>query len=94
MNTTPTAKRLNLTHATAENLMTPNPVSIDQDAPVAEAIALLAERECGAAPVIDEAGHPVGVISRTDVLVHERERGPEPLSRRDPDDLRPVQALT
>ncbi len=64
----------------ARDLMMPNPVSIDQDAPVAEAIALFTERECGAAPAIDEAGHPVGVISRGDVLVHERERllAPEP----------------
>ena len=74
MNTTPTAKRLNLTHATAENLMTPNPVSIYHGASIQEAIALLTDRGFGAAPVIDDAGRPVGVLSRGDILVHEREQ--------------------
>src|SRR5207249_470931 len=34
----------------------------------------LADSDKSAAPVIDEAGHPVGVLSRTDLLIHERER--------------------
>src|SRR5262249_35487786 len=34
----------------------------------------LTDRGFGAAPVIDEAGHPVGVISRSDVLIHQREQ--------------------
>src|SRR5205085_10706665 len=59
---------------TAGDLMTPNPVSIEQGATVAEAIALLTDRGLSAAPVIDEAGNPRGVISRDDVLIHERER--------------------
>lgn len=53
--------------------MSPNPVSIRRDATVREAVALLTDRGFGAAPVIDEAGQPVGVISRTDILIHERE---------------------
>lgn len=70
----PAAVPMTLAAETAGDLMTPNPVSIDQDAALAEAIALVAERGCGAAPVIDEAGHPVGVVSRTDILIHQRER--------------------
>src|SRR4051794_12856213 len=58
---------------TAVDLMTPNPVSIREDATVREAIGLLIDRGYSAAPVIDNAGRPVGVLSRTDVLVHERE---------------------
>jgi CBS domain-containing protein len=58
---------------TAEELMTPNPVSIREDATVREAVALLIDKGFSAAPVIDEAGRPVGVLSRADVLVHDRE---------------------
>ena len=34
---------------------------------------MLTDRGFGAAPVIDEAGRPIGVVSRTDILIHERE---------------------
>jgi len=57
----------------AKDLMAANPVSIHRDATVREAVALLADRGFGAMPVIDEAGRPVGVVSRTDILIHERE---------------------
>jgi CBS domain-containing protein len=52
----------------AADLMTPNPMSIRQSATVHEAAAFLAARGISAAPVIDEAGFPVGVVSRTDIL--------------------------
>jgi CBS domain-containing protein len=61
---------------TAEELMTPNPVSIRDKATVREAVALLVDKGFSAAPVIDAAGRPVGVVSRTDLLVHERETAP------------------
>jgi CBS domain-containing protein len=57
----------------ARDLMSPNPVSLRRDATIQEAIALLSDHGFGAAPVIDEAGRPVGVVSRTDLLIHERE---------------------
>jgi CBS domain-containing protein len=53
--------------------MMPNPVSIRRDAGIREALELLTDRGFGAAPVIDEAGRPIGVVSRTDILIHERE---------------------
>jgi CBS domain-containing protein len=53
--------------------MAGNPVSIHRDATIPEALALLTDRGFGVAPVIDEAGRPVGVVSRTDILIHERE---------------------
>jgi len=58
---------------TARDLMSPNPVSINRSAAVGEATALLAGRGFGAVPVIDDAGRPVGVVSRTDLLLHDRE---------------------
>jgi CBS domain-containing protein len=65
---------------TAADLMTENPVSIPANALVGEAIVLLTERGFSAAPVIDEAGRPIGVVSRTDILIHERESEGQPAS--------------
>jgi CBS domain-containing protein len=66
---------LRLRAETAADLMHENPISIPEKAVIQEAIALLTDKGFSAAPVIDEAGRPVGVISRTDILVHERETG-------------------
>jgi len=61
--------------ATAADFMTANPVSIGEDATVQELVALLTERNISGAPVINEAGRPVGVVTQADVLVHDREKG-------------------
>src|SRR5262249_28883167 len=71
--TNPVARPLYLAAETAADLMTPDPVSIRADATLREALALLIDRGFSAAPVIDAAGRPVGVLSRTDLLVHDRE---------------------
>lgn len=59
---------------TAGDLMTTNPVSIESTATVAEAVAFLTARGVGSVVVIDEAGHPLGVVTKTDLLVCMRER--------------------
>jgi CBS domain-containing protein len=64
---------LTLNAATAADLMTPNPVSIHQNATVKEAAAFLADRKISAAPVIDDAGRAVGVLSRADIVVQHRQ---------------------
>ena len=69
---TPATLRLNAT--TAADLMTPNPVSIRDDAALRDAVVMLTEKGFSAAPVIDNAGRPVGVLSRSDILVHDREK--------------------
>jgi CBS domain-containing protein len=69
-----TSPRLALAADTAEELMTPNLVSVSANATIHEAIALLIDKGISAAPVIDRAGRPVGVLSRTDILVHDREK--------------------
>jgi CBS domain-containing protein len=65
---------ITLMAATAADLMTPNPVSLEADVTVHEAIGFLVDRGISGAPVIDEAGRPIGVLTRTDVLVHDREK--------------------
>jgi CBS domain-containing protein len=59
---------------TAQDLMTTNPVSIRGGATVPEVLAFLTDTGFSAAPVIDNMGRPVGVVSRTDVVVYERAR--------------------
>src|SRR5437667_487794 len=66
--------RLFLHAETAADLMMPNPVSIRADASVQDAIAMLTAKGFSAAPVIDATGRPVGVLSHTDILVHDHEK--------------------
>src|ERR1700751_2869599 len=65
---------LKLEAQTAAELMHPNPISVRDNASIQEVIALLSDKNISAAPVINEAGHPVGVLSRSDILVHDREK--------------------
>jgi CBS domain-containing protein len=65
---------LSLHAQTAADLMTPNPISVRASATIPEAIQLLTDKGYSAAPVIDQAGRPIGVLSRADILVHDREK--------------------
>jgi CBS domain-containing protein len=67
-------RRLQLRARTAADLMTSDPVSIFEGATIREAIAFLTDKQVSAAPVIDEAGRPVGVLSRADLVRYDRER--------------------
>src|SRR4051812_33988482 len=67
---------LTLKAATAAQIMTAGPVSLAHTDTVPEALAFFTERGFGAAVVIDAAGHPLGVVTKTDVLVHTRRRKP------------------
>jgi CBS domain-containing protein len=72
MTTTPTQPLIALHAATASDLMVENPVSIREDATVHDAVRLFTKHGITAAPVVDAAGRPVGVISHTDLIVHAR----------------------
>jgi CBS domain-containing protein len=65
-------RKLTLRCETAADLLTEQVVSIEQTAPLHQAVATLVDRGFSAAPVIDAAGRPVGVLSMTDVVIHDR----------------------
>ena len=67
------AGAMTLQARTASELMSPNPLSLRDDVPLKEAIAFLVDRNISGAPVIDAAGRPVGVLTQSDILVHDRE---------------------
>ena len=69
-----TVTPLTLCAETAADLMTACPLSVRDTATLREAVAMLSAKGFSAAPVIDAAGRPVGVFSRSDVLVHDRAR--------------------
>lgn len=75
-----------LTSVTAADLMTPSPVSIDHGATVPEAAAFLAGRGISAAPVIDDAGRPLGVVSSTDIVCYQSARARRLLPVLEPDE--------
>jgi predicted transcriptional regulator len=59
------------------DLMTRDPRSIQADATIREAIAFLADKRTTAAPVVNEAGRPIGVLSLTDLISGIRDHGIE-----------------
>jgi len=71
--TVPDVTPLRLHAVLAEDVMTLNPVSIREELTVHEAVVFLTERRISAAPVINQAGRPVGVVSEADILRHDRE---------------------
>jgi CBS-domain-containing membrane protein len=76
--------------ATAADIMSVGPVSIADIDTVPEAVAFLTQRGFGAAVVIDAAGHPIGVVTKTDVLLHTRRRPPG----LEPDDTPVTEVMT
>src|SRR5712691_7549113 len=69
-----TASDLRLAADTAADLMMPNPVSLRDNASLRDALVLLTTKGLSAAPVTDDAGHPIGVLSHSDLLIHQREQ--------------------
>lgn len=61
----------------ARDVMTVGPYSVAATDTPAEAAEFLTDRGFGAAVVIDDAGHPVGVVTKTDLLIHQREASGE-----------------
>ncbi len=60
--------RLCLDAETAADLMVSNPIPLASDATVKEAVVFLAENNLHAAPVIDQVGRLVGILSQSDIV--------------------------
>lgn len=56
----------------ASELMTSSVISISENASVREAMATLIDRGFSGAPVVNAAGRPIGVLSQSDILIHDR----------------------
>lgn len=54
--------------ATAEDMMTPDPLTVGPDEPAEHAARLISEKHHNRLPVVDEEGRLVGVVTRVDVL--------------------------
>jgi CBS domain-containing protein len=65
---------LTLPAHTIADLMSLGPVSLRESATVVEAMGCLIDRGISGAPVIDEAGRPIGVLTESDLIVHAREQ--------------------
>jgi CBS-domain-containing membrane protein len=57
-----------LTELTAMDVMSRNVITVPQTMPLQEAARLLAREQISGAPVVDDAGHCVGILSATDFL--------------------------
>jgi CBS domain-containing protein len=44
------------------------PITVDGDTPLGEALALMEERRIGSLPIVDAAGRPTGIFTRQDVI--------------------------
>jgi len=53
---------------TAQNIMTHEVVTVKENATVRELAALLLERNISGAPVVDEAGAVIGVVTESDLI--------------------------
>ncbi|XGB41541.1 MAG: CBS domain-containing protein [Nodosilinea sp. LVE1205-7] len=53
---------------TVAEVMTPNPVAVNPDTLLQEAIQLLVENQIGGLPVIDPGGKLVGILSESDLM--------------------------
>lgn len=57
-----------LEKVTAEEIMTPNPISVTEETPSDAIIQLLQEKHLIRVPVVDKNGILVGVVARRDIL--------------------------
>lgn len=63
---------------TVADVMTPNPITVNPQTSLPEAIKILAEKKISGLPVVDEAGKISGVISETDLMWQETGVDPPP----------------
>lgn len=64
----------------AKDLMTKRVVSIHFETSLQETLETLSEEKISGAPVVDQEGKPIGVISLTDIASYEVNKAPKPTS--------------
>ena len=52
---------------TVDSIMTPDPITINAEAPIAEAARVMLEHKIGGLPVVSGDGRLVGIITETDI---------------------------
>ena len=57
-----------LAKVTAREIMTKNPITVNQDTPATEIMRLLEEKHFIRMPVVDDEGKLAGVVSRRDII--------------------------
>ena len=70
---------------TAKDVMTSELITAAGDLTVAEVVDLLTENEVSGAPVVDEEGKPIGVVTLSDVARRATGRAPVDLDRSRPE---------
>ena len=58
----------NLSNVSAEDIMTPNPVSVTQNTDIVTVIEVLQNNHLIRVPVVDSKGHLIGILARRDIL--------------------------
>ena len=49
-------------------IMSHDPITIQQNASIGEAAKIMLEKKCSGLPVLDEAGHLIGIITESDIF--------------------------
>ncbi len=57
----------------ALDIMTSNPVTLSPDTDIRTAVKLLIDRKINGAPVVDAAGHVVGVLCQSDLVAQQKQ---------------------
>ncbi|MCZ2342899.1 MAG: CBS domain-containing protein [Bacteroidales bacterium] len=65
----------------ARDVMTPGPYSLAASETPEKAAEFLISRGFGSAVVIDDAGHPIGVVTKSDLLIHQQATTEHPTPR-------------
>jgi CBS domain-containing protein len=61
-----------------QEIMTTNPACCGADTPMQDVAKLMADRDCGEIPIIDQGGHPVGVVTDRDIACRGTAEGKAP----------------
>jgi CBS domain-containing protein len=59
--------------ALVRDYMTPDPLTVHRDTGIEEVVRLLGEHDLPGAPVVDESGHVVGIVTESDLVMTDDE---------------------